>query len=312
MWELFLLILEQVGILLVYIAIGYILRRSKILPESAGHTLSLLCNYVFATAYVVKNLGENFRLEVLGEKLQLLGLGVVLIGVVLVVGRLLGKCLGSSPVEKSSLIYAFTFSNYGYFGYPVLEGTFGAAVMGDFMIFMIPTYLLCFSYGYVLFQKEKRFNPLSMLKMPLIIALLVGIVLGLSSIRLPSVANATISGLADCMTPCAMILLGFMMGKFPLKHLFSGFRPYLLTVVRMLGIPMVLGSLFWLCGIRDMYLFYCLIFFCMPFGSNMVLYPESMGFEKEASDNAKVCFISYVLSLVILPLLISLMSKLCF
>ncbi len=311
MWELFQLILEQVGILLIYIAIGYILRRSKILPESTGRTLSLLCNYVFATAYIVENLGANFRLEVLGEKLQILGVGVVLIAVVMAAGQLLGKALGRSPVEKSSLIYAFTFSNYGYFGYPILEGTFGAAVMGDFMIMMIPTYLLCFSYGYVLFQKEKRFNPLSMLKMPLIIALLAGIVLGLTGLRLPSVAQSTLSGFADCMTPTAMLLLGFMMGKFPLKHLFSGTRPYLLTAIRIIGIPVVLGGVFWLCGMRNWYLFYCLVFFCMPFGSNLVVYPESMGYEKEASENAKVCFISYVLSLVILPCLISLMSKLC-
>ena len=183
--------------------------------------------------------------------------------------------------------------------------------MGDFMIMMIPTYLLCFSYGYVLFQKEKRFNLLSLLKMPLIIALLVGITLGLSGIQLPSFANTTISGLADCMTPTAMLLLGFMMGKFPLKHLFSGFRPYLLTAIRMLGIPVVLGSLFWLCGLRNWYLFYCLVFFCMPFGSNLVVYPESLGFEKEAEDNARTCFISYVLSLVILPCIITVATKLC-
>lgn len=312
MWELFLLILEQVGILLIYIAIGYVLRRSKLLPESTGRTLSLLCNYVFAVAYIVKNLSQNFRLEVLAEKLQILGIGLLLIAVVMVAGQLLGRVLGRSPVEKSSLIYAYTFSNYGYFGYPILEGTFGGAVMGDFMIMMIPTYLLCFSYGYVLFQKEKRFNPLSLLKMPLIIALLVGIALGLSGIQLPSFANTTISGLADCMTPTAMLLLGFMMGKFPLKHLFSGLRSYMLTAIRMLGIPVVLGGVFWLCGLRNWYLFYCMVFFCMPFGSNLVVYPESMGFEKEASDNAKVCFISYILSLAILPLLISLMTKICF
>ena len=312
MGELFLLILEQVGILLIYIAIGYVLRRSKLLPESTGRTLSLLCNYVFAVAYIVKNLSQNFRLEVLAEKLQILGIGLLLIAVVMVAGQLLGRVLGRSPVEKSSLIYAYTFSNYGYFGYPILEGTFGGSVMGDFMIMMIPTYLLCFSYGYVLFQKEKRFNPLSLLKMPLIIALLVGITLGLSGIQLPSFANTTISGLADCMTPTAMLLLGFMMGKFPLKHLFSGLRPYMLTAIRMLGIPVVLGGVFWLCGLRNWYLFYCLVFFCMPFGSNLVVYPESMGFEKEASDNAKVCFISYILSLAILPFLISLMTKICF
>lgn len=312
MWDTFPLVFEQVSILFLYIAIGYILRRSKVLPESAGSTLSKLCTYFFAAAYTAQNLAANFRMDVLSEKLQLLGVGTLLIAIVIVVGQLLGRAIGRTDIEKKSLIYAFTFANYGYFGYPILEGTFGAAVMADFLICMLPTNLMCYSYGYILFRKEKRFNPLSMLKMPLVIAMILGVIWGLTGIQLPKVVQSVVSGAADCMTPTAMLLLGFVMGKFPLKYLFSGLRPYLLTAIRMLGIPVVLGSLFWLCGLRNWYLFYALILFCMPFGSNLVVYPESMGFEKEASENARVCFISYVLSLIILPFLISLMTKICF
>jgi predicted permease len=301
-----------VGTLLIFITAGYILRRSHKLPEEAGKVMSLLCVLIFSPAYSILNLSKNVRIENMNSNLTLLGFGLIFAVVSVATGLLLGRRMGRSPMDKSSLTYAFTFPNYGYFGYPVIEGVFGTEALGEFLVFAIPMSILCCSYGYVLFQKEKRFNPLSLLKMPLIIALLVGIALGLSGIQLPSFANTTISGLADCMTPTAMLLLGFMMGKFPLKHLFSGLRSYMLTAIRMLGIPVVLGGVFWLCGLRNWYLFYCMVFFCMPFGSNLVVYPESMGFEKEASDNAKVCFISYILSLAILPLLISLMTKICF
>ena len=43
---------------------------------------------------------------------------------------------------------------------------------------------------------------------------------------------------------------------------------------------------------------------CLP-------YAESNGFEKEAGDNAKLCFISYVLALAVLPCLFAVLTKIC-
>lgn len=313
MWELLQLLAEQVGILLIYIAIGYILRRSKILPESAGHTVSLLLTYIFSPAYIIVNISGNFRMEVLTEKLVILGYGVLLAVIIVVSGQLLGRLLGCSrsKVEKSSLIYAYTFSNFGYFGYPVLEGTFGTAFLADFLVFVIPTNLLCYSYGYVLFQDNKRFQPLRLLKTPMILGVIIGVVLGLSGLQLPGIAQSVLSGTAACMSPCAMLMVGFVMGKFSLKHLFSGVRPYLLVLIRMVGLPVVIGGLLWLCGMHGQLLYYFLVFLCMPLGMNLVVYPESLGFEKVAEENAKAGFISYVLSLVILPCVLSVASKLC-
>ena len=85
MWDTFPLVFEQVSILFLYIAIGYIFRRSNALPESAGNTLSKLCTYFFAAAYTAENLAANFRMDVLSEKLQLLGVGTLLIVTVIVV-----------------------------------------------------------------------------------------------------------------------------------------------------------------------------------------------------------------------------------
>ena len=109
-----------------------------------------------------------------------------------------------------------------------------------------------------------------------------------------------------------MLLGGFMLGKFPLKKLFSGVRPYYLTAIRMLGIPAVLGGALYLCGVRGDYLFWPLVLACLPLGLNLVVYPESLGYEKEAADNAKLCFISYVLALAVLPCLFAFLQWLCY
>ena len=312
MLDVFLLTLNKVGTLLIYIATGYILRRKHLLPEQAGQTLSLLCVMLFSPAYSILNIRSSMRLDIIGENLMLIGWGAVYVAAAIVLGRVLAKPFGRTPIEKSSLTYAFTFPNYGYFGYPVIEGVFGSVMLGNFMIFAIPNALMCSSYGYMLFRKDKKFNILHLLRIPPVVGLLIGATIGLSGIQLPTIVTTVLTGASNCMSPCSMLLAGFMLGKFSLKQLFSGVRPYFFTAIRMLGIPATFGVVLYLCGVRGDYLFWPLIFTCLPLGSNLVVYPESLGYEKEAGDNAKLCFVSFVLALIVLPCVFSILTLICY
>lgn len=312
MLDTFLLTLNNVATLLIYIAIGYFLRQKHLLPDQAGHMLSLLCVLIFAPSYSALNISKSMQPEVLLKNLQLVGWGSLIIAVSILLARLLAKPLSRTPMENSSLTYAFAFPNYGYFGFPVIEGVLGAAALGDFMIFTIPCALMSTSYGYMQFRKDERFSLKRMLLTPLVIALLAGIVVGLSGIRLPKTIESVLTGAGSCMSPCSMLLAGFMLGKFPLKHLFSGIRPYLLIAIRMLGIPTVLFAVLYLCGVRGDYLFWPLVLASLPLGLNLVVYPESLGYEKEAADNAKLCFVSFVLALAVLPCVFALLQHICY
>ena len=312
MFDAFLLTLNKVGTLLIYIAAGYYLRRKHLLPEQAGRMLSLLCVMLFSPAYSILNISQSMQPEVLLKNALLIGWGVLFIVVTALFGKLLAKPLSHSPMENSSLTYAFTFPNYGYFGYPVIEGVFGAAALGNFMIFAIPSALVCCSYGYILFRKDGKSNILKLLINPPVMGLLIGTVIGLSGIKLPDIATNVLTGASSCMSPCSMLLAGFMLGKFPLKQLFSGVRPYWLAMIRMLGIPATLGAVMFLFGVRGDYLFWPLVFACLPLGLNLVVYPESLGYEKEAADNAKLCFVSYVLALVVLPCVFAALTHICY
>lgn len=311
MLDVFLLTLEQVGVLLIFIGLGYFCRRRKLLPDSSGHVLSLLNTLLFAPAYSIANFSANFTRDVVGEKLLIFGFALLAMVGTITLGRLLGKWMGRSDVEKRSLMYAFTFSNSGYFGYPVVEGVFGGATLANYMVFNLPINIVCNSYGYMLFKKGEKSNILRLMATPLVLSGLVGIAIGLSGIQLPSVATTVLNGAGSCMSPCAMLLVGFMLGKFPLSKLFSGWRPYVFTLVRILGISAILGSLFWLCGLRGELLFYLLLYASMPMGMNLVVFPESCGYERQAGDNAKICFVSYLMALLLLPCVFAIVTQIC-
>ena len=143
----------------------------------------------------------------------------------------------------------------------------------------------------------------------MVVSLVIGLGIGLSGLQLPSFLDNALAGAGSCMSPCSMLLAGFMLGKFPLKNLLTGWRPYVYSGIRLIGIPLIFGTVLMLLGVQGQYLMLPLLVAGIPLGLNLVVYPESQGHEKQASDNAKLCFVSYLLALGILPVTFAILAK---
>ena len=144
----------------------------------------------------------------------------------------------------------------------------------------------------------------------MVVSLAIGITIGLSGVVLPPFIDSALKGLGGCMSPCSMLLAGFMLGKFPLKDLLKGWRPYVYSAIRLIGIPLIFGAILMACNIKGQYLMMPLLVAGIPLGLNLVVYPESQGYEKQASENAKLCFVSYLLALLVLPCTFAILTKL--
>ena len=299
------LTVEKVFMLLMFIAAGYILRKSGKLPDNAGKVLSALSATIFCPAYNIRNLWNNFTVAKIGENALVMGYGLlftlIAIGVALVLARLLGK----PGMERRSLSYAFAIPNYGYFGYPVIEGVFGTEFLSQVLVFIVPLSIATNTYGYLLFTPNGKiswkriFNPLT-------VGVLIGMVLGLSGIPMPGVVDDVLGGAGNCMSPAAMLLAGFVLGAFPIGKLLSSVRSYVLSAIRLVGIPALFFGALWLCGARGIWLLMPLTVFAMPLGLNLVVYPESQGMD--ASDNARMCCVSYLMAIAVLPPIFGLLS----
>lgn len=309
MFEVFQLTFSKVGMLLIFIGIGYFLRRHHDLPDDAGRVLSLLCTLVFTPAYSITNLSKNITMDVLAEKARLVGSGIVFVLVAILLAYGLSKPFARDKIQRNSLVYAFAIPNYGYFGYPVIEGVFGNAVLADVMVFLIPMSLTTNSFGYSLFVGDGKVPLKKVLLTPMVISLGIGVAVGLSGVTLPPFIDSALKGLGGCMSPCSMLLAGFMLGKFPLKDLLKGWRPYVYSAIRLIGIPLIFGAILLACNIKGQYLMMPLLVAGIPLGLNLVVYPESQGYEKQASENAKLCFVSYLLALLVLPCTFAILTK---
>ena len=156
MLEVGLLTLKNVGILLLFILLGYLLYHSGKFPKDTPKVISNLTTTLFVPAYTISSLAQNFTPDKIGQQAALLGYGVIFIAAAIGLGLILSRLFGKDTYDRHSLAYAFTFPNYGFFGYPVIAGVFGSQALANVMIFTIPTAIACQTYGYLLFSPEKK------------------------------------------------------------------------------------------------------------------------------------------------------------
>lgn len=307
MTNVFLTTLSKVSVLLIFIGLGYLLRRAKKLPDNAGRVLSLLTTLVFSPAYTIKNLSSSLTLEKIGSQVALIGYGAVIVLATIGLAFVLAKPLARNDFERRSYVYAFCIPNFGYFGYPLVEGVFGSEVLSQLMLFCLPMSIACNTFGYLLFVKDGKLTVKDILKMPVIVSVFIGMAIGLSGLKLPPLVTDVLTTAGNCMSPASMLLAGFVLGGFPLKDLFKGGRSYMMSAIRLLGIPALVGGVLFLLGVREMYLTLPVMILCMPLGLNLVVFPESMGID--ASDNAKMCFVCNLLTIAVLPFVFALLSR---
>ncbi len=303
----FLLTLSKIGVLFTFVLVGYIFRTKGIIPEKSAKTLSSLGTNVFFPAYLINNLSKNFTLEKLLSDLPLFLWGIAFLISVLLIGFVLALILKKTNIPKNTLIYIFAFSNYGYFGYPVMEQVFGENFVAKTIVFTIPSTVAIASLGYFLLMGKGKSAVKSLIS-PTIIAIVIGVAIGLSGIKMPRPIIDCLSTAGSCMSPISMILSGFVLGKFTLKELFKSPISYIVSALRLIFMPALFIIVLYILGIKEMLFAIPVIITAMPVGMNTVMFAEAGG--KDSSESARICFISYIMGAITIPVVFAIVNML--
>lgn len=324
----FFLTLQQTGILLIFILIGYFFRKKGMINDGAKKTMSALLVNLFAPAYSITSLSQNLSIDKIAEYGLFLVVSVVLTLFVISFALPFAKILGHDKLHRNILKYALAFGNIGYFGYPVVGAVFGESMKALMILTCIPMSIAINTYGYSVLtekvfednqsiegvlQKKTWAQKLRFLYAGPFIGTMLGLLLGLLPFTLPKffVDLASIAG--NCQSATAMLLTGAVLANVPLLKLFTTVKPYIVGVVRLVVFPIVVGAicfavhLFGVNGETFKTIFrLCVIISAMPVGMNVVVYPESCGMN--STEGAKMCFLSYIMALVTMPLIFMLIE----
>jgi len=241
MLETFFAVLNPTLTLFVCIALGFTLTKTKILPANSGPTIAKLETWMFAPSLSFVTMARYCTPKILGENVRLIIISsVFVIAAVFIAIALSHLFVREKSPERGIFQYALTFANHGFLGDPLILAVFGEEMLFYYKLFTFPMYIVTYTWGLsVIIPTKEKSNPLKKLLNPPLIALCIGMIVGLLGIgdNLPDFMTSTLDSLKSCMGPLAMILCGITVARFDIKEMITAKKVYIAAVLRLLIIP---------------------------------------------------------------------------
>ena len=296
--------LNQTLFLFGLIVIGYILVKTKVLPESSASILSKLENTVFIPALVMKTFIENFTIERISVAWKLLLCGFLLILIVGPLSILVSKLASKDTYIQKIYIYGLTFSNFSFMGNAIVSSLFGD-IFFEYLIFTLALWMLIYLWGVprlLLYDSDKKQTFKENIKSfinPMFISMIIGMIIGLVKIPIPNWIESIISVSASCMSPIAMLLTGVAISFISLKDTFTSVKIYLLCIVKLIIMPLLFIGITYFLKLPSTVYLCSLCVLAMPFGLNTIVIPSAAG--KDTSVAAGLAVVSHLLSCITIP-----------
>ncbi|MBS7298873.1 MAG: AEC family transporter [Eubacteriales bacterium] len=294
------IITEQILLLFIFMLIGYTLGKTGLIDRKESRVLSTLLVYLFFPCTIFKAFYTNFNIANLSVYYPLTLSGIVILGIIIVFASIMSKYLGKDEYEKKIYKYTLIIANFGYMGYAVAEGLFGTDGLLNMILFAMP--FSCFTYtaGYCMLTKREL--SLKRLINPVMIAIFLGAVFGLTGIKIPKLAKTAVLKSSSCMAPISMLLAGITISEYKIKELITDKNVYIACAFRLIIIPVTLLLVLRQFAPENI-VRSAVLLTAMPCGLNTIIFPRLIG--ENCKTGAKLAFVSNILALATIPLIIN-------
>jgi predicted permease len=298
----------RLGAIALILILGFFLGKRKLISSETNRELTNLLLTVFMPA----SLFIAFPSEYDEASLNLFFSGFVGGALVMLMLIVLSKIIFNKFWFKGELRYesqfALIFNNATFLGYPIVVNTFGPTGVIAYCGFIIAFNIALFSYGIWLFERKVSLKLIkSVATNPNILAVLLGMVLFLSSFKLPSFITDAVGFVGGATTPLSIICIGFMLSRADFKALAKRWRLALVALIQLLVGPLATYFILSALNFPTEVITVCTLIQALPTATSLGLFATKYGGNNiEASE---LVTISTLLSVVTLPIMILLLLK---
>jgi predicted permease len=294
-------IINQVVILFLIMLVGIYAKKKEILNVETDKKLSDFLLNITLPCLIFSSFNLEFSQEMLTNARLIFMYSVIIHFALIFISRIFAYKFKEE--SNKVLRFATIFSNCGFMGYPVLEGLFGKIGVFYGSIFNIPFNLFMLSYGVMLYTGKRDIKTLkAALKHPGIIATVVGLLLFVFSISLPSPLYSALNSVGSMTTPLSMIIVGSMLAEIKFKELFSGFLVYYASFVRLIIAPLVTIIILKLLHADRLLFQIAVTIESMPVAVIATVLAEKYGSDTKLAS--KCIFISTIISMITIPIIL--------
>lgn len=309
--EYFIFGLDKVLPLFIVMAVGLGLKKKGIIDEKISSGLTTIVFYIALPAKLFigtanSDLADNLNMTfIMFAVLATFAGFLVITAIVMFFVKDLGKA--------SAMIHAGFRGNLAYIGLPLIQGILGKEVIAPatlILVVIIPLYnVLAILLLSICNNKNGTLDirklVIDIVKNPLIIAILIGIVFSLLNIKIHTIVDTSLQSLGSIATPMSLILIGAGLRADVFKNdagkvIFSAL--YKVVIQTMIFMPLALKMNF-----NQDELVTLFILFSVPTANNVYIMTKQMGGDAELASGISV--LGLLMCIVTLPLGIVLLGK---
>ena len=298
--ELALITAQQVAVLFLLIGTGTLAVKTGVLRLEDKQPLSNLLVYVIVPAMIINSYRMEFSMQILRNLLAAFGMSILAVflgtGITLALTR--GKTGSRMPIFR----FACIFSNAAYMGFPLISALFGAEglLYASAYVTVFNILLWTMGYSFVSGSSDPKEVVHSLVRTPILYAILVGLAIYLLQIPLPTILTRPLELLAGVNTPLSMFITGMLIAAGDVRSIVTDRHIWKLASVRMLLIPVVCLVVFGLLGFHGMAAQVVVLLECCPAAAITSVFAVQFGHDEHFAAGSVV--LTTLLSIVTLPL----------
>lgn len=300
------IVFTQVGTFFLVMVAGVLAGRFRVIDEHTNKHLSKLLIYVNMPLLIVSSFQDmTYSPSDLGRLGSVLLISMVIYIAAMLIGTVIYRRV--EPRKRSILRFAFVFNNVGYMGFPLLNGLFGPEAVFYASVYLIPFNILLWTYGLMQFSQDGDGSHIrNAFVNPGMIAISVGIVLYLASIRLPAPVLSAVDMLGSMTGPLGMLIIGVLLSRSRVKNLFSGWVMYVASILRVLILPLAVYAVLHLLHVDKLLTTVIVILSAMPVAVNSAVFAEL--YDGDAHLASRTVVFSTLAAMATIPLLLYLIG----
>ena len=224
---------QQIIQLFLMMFCGFLLVRLNVLKASDSKTLSVLVVYLICPCTILNAFQIEYTPEAAANFMLAVGSAVVIHILLFVIVYALSTVFHFTSIEKASMIY----SNAGNLIIPLVTAILGEEWVLYASAFMVVQLFILWTQGKSMVEGKKGSDLKAIVTNVNLIACVIGLVLFLLHIQLPSLLKSTVKTLGSTVGPVSMIMLGMILAGTDILSMAKGKRIWVITFLKMIAVP---------------------------------------------------------------------------
>lgn len=294
---------QQVLVLFILIGVGALLAKIGMITEQGARSMTDIVLYAVTPCVIINAFQREYRPELLTGLLISFAAALATLLFSVLLAELLYR---KRDVDRGAVLkFTVVFSNCGFMALPLQEAVLGSEGVFYGAAYIAVFNLVCWTYGLIVMSRKTSLKAaLKAVLNPGVLGTLLGVVLFLLSVELPTVIASPVKFLAGLNTPVPMLVIGYHLVNTNFRRVLRDRDAYIAMSLRLIILPLATLGVMLLCGVDGVILCATVIAVSAPVAAATTMMASKFG--RDAQLSTGIVSASSIFSVVTMPLVVGL------